>query len=206
MQYKSKAPKPRKASIYIPSSYSQWAPLSNVPNFCGFWPESFCGSAAIMSHPDLETKLFLFLTRRAWAPAAAAPSRGVCGGQRGSPSQGWGAAGGRGACRYAGGDIAIPAGKGAPSARTLDSSLTGGRDHPMKGSRDQERSPHQGSREVPVHRGCARMDIHIYLFNRSWASSSRALCAGVSDSSLFLWRENVKTSEKGRVGSLHHFT
>lgn len=83
LQYKSKAPKPQKASIYILSSYSQWAPLSNVPNFCGFWPKSFCGSAAITSNPNLETKWFLLLTHRARDPAMAAPIAGT----GGSPSR-----------------------------------------------------------------------------------------------------------------------
>lgn len=60
-----------------------------MPNFCGFWPESFCGSAAIMSNLNLETELFLFLTRRAWAPTAAAPSlMGVwAGGSRAAPAR-----------------------------------------------------------------------------------------------------------------------
>lgn len=83
LQYKSKAPKPQKASIYILSSYSQWALLSNVPNFCGFWPRSFCGSAAITSNPNLETKWFLLLTHRAQDPAMAAPIVGT----GGSPSK-----------------------------------------------------------------------------------------------------------------------
>lgn len=117
-------------------------------------------------------------------------------GQRGSPSQGWGTAGG---CRDDGGPTDVPAGKGTPSAHVLRASFMGCRDHSMKDSRDRERSLHQGSLKVPGHRERTCIYICIYLFNRNWASSSCALCAGVSDSSLFLCRENDKTSEKGSV-------
>lgn len=93
-----------------------------------------------------------------------------------------------------------------PSAHVLPASSMGCGDHPMKDRREQERCLHQGSLEVPVRRNCTCIYICIYLFNCSWASPSCALCAGVCDSSLFLCRENIKTSEKGQVGSLHNFT
>lgn len=198
LQHKSEAPQPRRASIYTPAFYSQWAPLSIVPNFCGFWPESFCGSAAIMCNPNLETKLFLSLTRRAWAPAAAAPSRGCGQGAAGQPQTGMGHSG-------RDGDDARPAdssaGKRAPSAHVLHASSVGCSDHPRRDSRDQERSPHWQSLELLVRRECTRIDIYIYthmfvltyLFNCSWASSS---CAQANDSSLFLCRGNIKMLEK----------
>lgn len=136
MQYKSKAPKPRRASIYISSSYSQWALLSNMPNFCGFWPESFCGSTAIMSNPNLEIKLFLFLTHRAWASTAAAPSWG--GGMEGSrtPPARDGAQQRSAEVLEEGMDTL--AGSCAPSACTLHARSMGCGDHPWT---DRQQGP-----------------------------------------------------------------
>lgn len=86
----------------------------------------------------------------------------------------------------------------------------GCRDHPTEDSGDQERSVHRGASRNPCI-GNAReyIFVFIYLFNCSWASSCCSLCAGVSDSSLFHCKENVKTSGKGReapsIISLEHF-
>lgn len=180
------------------SSYSHWALLSSLPNFCGVWPESFCGSATIMSDPNLETKLFLFLTHSAWA----APSWGWAGG---SPSQGWGTAGREEVMR---GPMDVPAGD-APCLLTCCVPIHGLQRPSHGGQRGPGEVCAPGCLEEPMHRECTWIYICIYLFNCSWASSCCSLCAGVSDSSLFHCKENVKTSGKGReapsIISLEHF-